>query len=120
MFKENPFLGIGLGTFMARLSECSPGIPVFYAHNCFLQILAESGVFSLVTFLVFVCSVIYIGIKKFLIIRDPVLLGGICGIIGFLAHSFFDVHLYSLSLAVLFWFWIGMVSALSITRSVES
>jgi len=113
MFKENPFIGKGLGTFMAHFSTYVPSLNISYAHNCFLQILAESGIFSLLVFLSFVFSVLYAGIKKFTATRDPVLLGGICGICGFLAHSFFEVSLYSLALAVLFWLWIGIVSGLS-------
>jgi O-antigen ligase len=112
MFKENPFLGKGLGTFMAYFSKYLPNLFPAYAHNCFLQILAESGIFSLITFLSFVSLVIYSGIKQFFYNRDPVLLGGLCGLIGFLAHSFFEVSLYSLPLATLFWVWIGIVSAL--------
>jgi putative inorganic carbon (HCO3(-)) transporter len=113
MFKESPFIGKGLGTFMAHFSTYVPSLNISYAHNCFLQILAESGIFSLLAFLGFVVSVLYAGIRKFASTRDPILLGGICGISGFLAHSFFEVSLYSLPLAVLFWLWIGIVSRLS-------
>lgn len=119
MFKENPFLGKGLGTFMAHFAKYLPGTYISYAHNCFLQILAESGIFSLIAFLGFVCSVLYTGIRRFLSVRDPVLLGGICGLAGFLIHSFFEVSLYSLSLAVLFWLWLGMVAVLGSGRISE-
>jgi O-antigen ligase len=116
MFNENPFIGKGLGTFMAHFSTYVPILNISYAHNCFLQILAESGIFSLLAFLGFVFSVLYAGIKKFASTKDPILLGGICGIAGFLAHSFFEVSLYSLPLAVLFWLWIGIVARLSSLR----
>jgi len=112
MFKENPFLGKGLGTFMANFSSYMPVLNISYAHNCFLQILAESGIFSLFAFLGFVFSVLCAGIKKLSFTRDPILLGGICGIVGFLVHSFFEVSLYSLALAVLFWLWVGIVARL--------
>ncbi len=111
MFKEHPFLGRGLGTFMAHFAEYLPGRGIAYTHNCFLQILAESGIFSLVSFLIFLCSVLYLGIKRFFLERDPILLGGICGLTGFLAHSFLDTNLYSLRLAVLFWLWVGLIAA---------
>lgn len=112
MFKENPFLGKGTGTFMVYFSKYMPSLYPAYAHNCYLQILAESGIFSLIAFLGFVSLVIYKGIRKFFLKRDPILLGGICGLVGFLVHSFFEVNLYSLPLAMLFWLWIGIVSAL--------
>ncbi|MFH0855122.1 MAG: O-antigen ligase family protein [Candidatus Omnitrophota bacterium] len=119
MFKENPVLGKGLGTFMAHFSVYLPGKFISYAHNCFLQILAESGVFSLIAFLGFIYSVLRAGIKKFVLTRDPVLLGGICGIIGFLAHSFFEVSLYSLPLAVVFWLWVGVIAKLGSWKELE-
>ena len=120
MFKENPFLGKGLGTFMAHFAEYLPNVGISYAHNCFLQILAESGIFSLVFFLTFLCLVLYIGIKKFFSERDPVLLGGICGLTGFLVHSFFDTNLYSLALAILFWLWVGIVAALGSGKASQN
>lgn len=120
MFKENPFLGKGVGTFMAHFSEYLPNKVVSYAHNCFLQILAESGIFSLIAFLGYVYSVLYTGIKKFFSARDPILLGGVCGLIGFLAHSFLDTNLYSLALAVLFWLWVGIVAALGSGKASQN
>ena len=119
MFAENPFLGQGLGTFMARFSAYLPNIKISYAHNCFFQIMAESGIFSLFAFLGFIFLVLNNGIRKFLSVGNPVLLGGVCGLIGFLVHSFFEVNLYSLSLAILFWLWIGIVSVLGSERVIE-
>jgi putative inorganic carbon (HCO3(-)) transporter len=117
MFKQSPFWGQGLGVFMVYLSDHYPGLPVFYAHNCFLQILAESGIFGLIAFVAFVSAVLYLGIKRYYLAKDPILLGGICGIIGFLVHSFFDVQLYSLPLATLFWLWMGVIPVLSSLKS---
>ncbi len=123
MFKEHPFLGRGVGTFMAHFSKYMPNFPylnISYAHNCFLQILAESGIFSLIAFLGFIFLVLYTGIKKFFSTRDPILLGGVCGLTGFLVHSFFEVSLYSLPLAVLFWLWVGMVTALGSSKASQN
>jgi O-antigen ligase len=116
MFKENPILGEGLGLFMTYVSNHYPGMLVAYAHNCYLQILAESGVPSLISFLIFISMVLYCGIRQYRIVKDSVLLGGLCGVIGFLMHSFFDVQLYSLPLATLFWLWLGMVFVLGSDR----
>lgn len=111
MIKEHPFLGIGLGTFMANFSKYLPNLNISYAHNCYLQILAETGIFSLVNFVLFVVSLIYFGAKKFLRSRDFVLLGLLSGMVGFLIHSFFEVNLYSLQLASLFWVLAGLIVA---------
>lgn len=118
MFRDNPFLGKGVGTFMVHFQEYLPNVYISYAHNCFLQILAESGIFSLIAFLGFVGLALYKAIKKFFAERDALLLGGVCGLAGFLTHSFFEVNLYSLALATLFWLWIGIVEALGSDRSI--
>ncbi|MBF0123482.1 MAG: O-antigen ligase family protein, partial [Candidatus Omnitrophica bacterium] len=52
MIVEHPFLGKGLGTFMDHCAVYSNNSGTYYAHNCFLQIWAESGIFSLASFLV--------------------------------------------------------------------
>lgn len=119
MFAENPFLGKGVGTFMARFSTYIPNIRISYAHNCYLQIMAESGIFSLFAFLGFIFLALNNAIKKFFSEHDPILLGGACGLFGFLVHSFFEVNLYSLPLAVLFWLWIGIISVLGSERAAE-
>ena len=109
MINDHPFLGIGMGTFMANFSKYLPGINAAYAHNCYLQIWAETGIFSLISFMLFVSSFIYLGIKKFLVSKSFLLLGLLSGVIGFLVQSFFDTNLYSLRLAVLFWVWVGLI-----------
>lgn len=111
MIKENPFLGKGVGTFMTYFSKYPTNLSPQYAHNCFLQIWAETGIFSLISFLLFAGSLLYKGIKNFRKDNDPVLLGLVCGAFGFLTHSFFDTNLYSLQLAALFWMLMGMISA---------
>jgi len=112
MIKENPFLGKGLGTFMDHFSEYIPNLSVRYAHNCFLQIWAETGIFSLLSFFGFLSLILTKAIKTFQKTKDFVFLGIICAIFALLVHSFFDNDLYSLQLAVLFWF----ILALALTR----
>ncbi len=111
--KENPFLGKGLGTFMQYFPQyANKGLLVQYAHNCYLQMWAETGIFALLSFLLFVGSILYKGIRTFKDNRQSsiLLLGFICAIFGFLVHSFFDTQLYSLQLSVLFWFLLGVVA----------
>lgn len=111
MIQEHPLLGTGVGTFMANFSKYLPNLYPAYAHNCYLQIFAETGVFSLLAFVAFVASFIYLGIKKFIVSKDYLLLGLLTGVVGFLVHSFFDTDLYSLSLAILFWVLVGLIFA---------
>lgn len=120
MIKENPFLGKGLGTFMDYFSKYPTGINPHYAHNCFLQIWAEAGIFSLISFLLFVGFLLYTSVKKVQKNKDLVLLGLVIGISGFLVHSFFDTQLYSVQLRTLFWMWMGLIAAMSSTNQVQS
>lgn len=111
MIKENPFLGKGVGTFMEYFAKYKPNLYVQYAHNCFLQIWAETGIFSLISFLLFLGLAFYRGIRKFTKKNDFILLGLISGMLGFLVHSFFDTDIYSVQPSVLFWVCMGLISA---------
>ncbi len=111
MIRENPFLGKGIGTFMDYFAKYETLLIVQYAHNCFLQIWAETGIFSLLSFLLFVGSVLVQSVKKFKKNNDFLLIGLVCGMIGFLVHSFFDTHLYSLQISILFWLMMGIIAA---------
>ena len=111
MIKDNPFLGKGIGTFMDYFPKYIPGLTTRYAHNCFLQIWAETGIFGLLSFLGFLGVIFWKSIKTFRRNSDFILLGIICAVFGFLIHSFFDNQLYSLQLAVLFWFMLGLLLA---------
>lgn len=113
MIEENPYLGKGLGTFMDHFPRYNYTENPYarYAHNCFLQIWAESGGFSLLSFLLFIGIILWWGIEVFKKKKDYLSLGIICAIFGFLAHSFVDTQLYSLQLAMLFWVMLGFLTA---------
>jgi len=124
MIKDHPLLGNGVGTFMDRYSFFANTTTPYYAHNCYLQILAESGIFSLLFFLLFVGYILYRSIKTSLRISSSlnyfILIGLTAGLLGFLIHSFFEVHLYSFQLGFLFWVILGLVVALINFNESES
>jgi O-antigen ligase len=112
MIKNHPFLGMGLGTYMDYFQEyVSKTMYIRYAHNCYLQIWAESGIFSLISFMLFIGSIMFKGIRVFKKSNSFILLGLTCAFFAFLIHAFFDAQLYSLQLAVLFWFMAGLILA---------
>jgi len=115
MIKEHPFLGQGVGTFMANFKEYEPTVNISYAHNCYLQMWAESGLLTLGVFLCFVASILYRSLRVYYLKKDLLLLGMASGLLGYLSHCFFETNLYTLSLAVLFWVWLGIVSSWSLT-----
>jgi len=117
MIKERPFLGKGVGLFMDYFPRMN-GVIIGYAHNCFLQIWAETGIFSLLSFLGFLITFFGRGVKVFLKTKDLLILGLLAGLFGFTVHSFLDTHFYSLQLAYLFWSIAGILFAL--TRAEHS
>ncbi|PIQ89388.1 MAG: hypothetical protein COV72_03335 [Candidatus Omnitrophica bacterium CG11_big_fil_rev_8_21_14_0_20_42_13] len=119
MFIDKPAFGVGLGTFMENYPKfwLRPTTEIAYTHNCYLQTLAETGIFGLLTFLLF----LYIWLKNTLqILAKPEksffyfsLLGLTVGLIAYLLNSFVDTNFYSLPIAVLFWFILGLQQAVS-------
>jgi putative inorganic carbon (HCO3(-)) transporter len=122
MVKARPFFGHGLSTFMQNFPAYGPdyyylkhGI-IPYAHNCYLQIAAESGIVGLLSFLTLIGAFFTHTILSLKKIKDrfrhTALSGVSAGIIVTLVHSAFDTNLYSLQLSVLFWIMLGINAAL--------
>lgn len=117
MFAKHPLLGSGLGTFMRVYENSKPkDYPwIVYAHNCYLQMAAESGVFGLLFFLIFILGIFRSTVMKFLRTSDKLIsaygIGILSGIVAYLFNSLVDTTLYSLPLAVLFWSFAGLASA---------
>ncbi|MDD3296601.1 MAG: O-antigen ligase family protein [Candidatus Omnitrophica bacterium] len=104
MFKASPLFGQGLGTFMDYINKYgSQYLVAQYAHNCYLQILAETGIAGLLSFLWFLGELMFRGYYKLKKTFNFLFIGLFCGILAFLVHSFFDTQLFSLKLSVLFW-----------------
>jgi len=123
MISDRPLLGQGLNTFMANYKKFNPleghvyGSTVSYAHNCYLQIPAEIGIFGLIAFLGLIFAMIRDSLNIQRVIKDSFLetvhLGLFCGLLAFLIHSAFEVSLYSLRLAMIFWCSLGVLMAVS-------
>ena len=114
MIKARPFFGHGINTFM-RCFEAYKKRTVWtghmYAHNCYLQIAAETGIIGLISFLwvlltLFYKSMISIGRHKQGL--DFVMAGLLAALFAFLAHSLLDTNLYSVQLNTFFWVFIGL------------
>jgi len=115
MIVEHPFLGKGLGTFMDYSTQYAHNGWACYAHNCFLQIWAESGIFSLLSFLLLNGYVFYRTLK--VVSKMPaslnlnILIGLSAGFLGLFVHCFFDTQLYSFQASFLFWTVMGLTVA---------
>lgn len=115
MFIDHPFIGHGINVFMSIFKNYS-SLPKFsqiaYAHNCYFQIAVETGIFGLLTFLwmvgaLFVSSLRDINRKKEGLIKAGKI-GLLAGLLAYLLHSAFETNLYSLRLAVLFYYFLGV------------
>jgi len=129
MVKERPIFGHGLNTYMRLFQEYRRKQwwpPVWdnptYAHNCYIQIAAETGILGLMFFL-WILGRFYRKITR--MIKDQyrrdrqeevnwsmILMGLLAGILAFLVQSFFDTNFYSLQLSTLFWFMFGLAVTL--------
>jgi O-antigen ligase len=133
MFIDHPLLGHGINTFMSIYEiykdkitfEAPPthvsAFGISYAHNCYLQIAVETGIFSLLAFLwmivmLFVSSLKDINRRKEGFIK-AVQIGLLAGLLAYLAHSAVETNLYALQLAILFYYFLGV--AISIQKIKE-
>lgn len=108
MFFENPIYGKGLGTFMTRVTDYALIFPV-YAHNCYLQLLAETGLLGFSGFMILIVSFLVSGFRFMHRFKDDLFFRFLfLSLVSFLIVSFFDVQFYSLQLSMFFWALLGM------------
>ena len=127
IFKEHPVLGNGINTFFQKYKEIREdrfkNERGSYAHNCFLQMAADTGIIGLSGFLYLLFVFFKTTTARAMKLKDDFYrvfnLGLTAGILAFLAHSFFDTNLYSLPLATLFWFALGLSQAILNTAEKE-
>jgi len=119
MITDRPLLGHGLGVYMWNLGNygITPDnvLMINYAHNCYLQMWAEIGIFGLAAFVWLIGVTLVLGVKRWLSERDPfmraVTLGIVAGLSALLIHSGVDTDLYSLQLATMGWIMMGLAFA---------
>jgi putative inorganic carbon (HCO3(-)) transporter len=121
MIRDQPLLGHGVNTFMANYLAYWVGgeqVPR-YAHNCFLQVAAETGVAGLVAFLWLLGGMLsrwWRAVRARELQRDHrvLLLGLSAGLVAFLVQSSVDTNFYSLRQATLFWTLAGLATGLAL------
>lgn len=119
MIKDKLFFGHGINTFMKlfQIYRGNPSNPT-YAHNCYIQMAAETGLVGLFSFFWIVAEMFRhsLGRIKFNFEQNrnlgALMIGLLSGISAFLIHSFFDANFYSLQLSAYLWFLIGMLIAI--------
>ncbi len=102
VFRRSPVVGCGLGLFMDRFREYTD-MGAQYAHNCYLQMLAETGLVGFLSFSWVIVSIIRKSCVTLLKKTDMLSMGLFSGFLAFLVVAFFDTQLYSVKLSILFW-----------------
>jgi O-antigen ligase len=109
MIADHPLAGVGLGAFGVAYSGYDQTNGRLYrleqAHNDYLQIISDAGVFGAALALVFVILLFRAGFKRLEShdkARRAVALGALTGCFAVLVHSFFDFTLHTTSNALLF------------------
>ncbi|MFA5164107.1 MAG: O-antigen ligase family protein [Candidatus Omnitrophota bacterium] len=119
MFMDRPVFGHGLGTFMSVFEKYRPAgySEIVYAHNCLLQVAAETGIAGVLASLWIAAAMFISGLKNYFREKDvstrAAYIGFIGGLLATMVNSLFDTNLYSLPLAVLFW----SVAGLSVAKT---
>lgn len=112
IFSDHPIMGTGLNTYTEVIKKYAV-TNQNYAHNCYLQMAAETGIIGLGAFLWFVIAVILVSASRIRKVRDDltrsILFAFLAGWCGVLAQSFVDTTLYSSQLAAIFWTMAGFL-----------
>ncbi len=97
--------GVGLGNFQTMYTkhQCLGTAPVKQAHNDYLQMLCETGVFGALLFVAFWAYVLFLGFRRILAERDRaeqwLLTGLFTGVLAFVLHAVVDFNFSNPSLA---------------------
>lgn len=118
MIHDRPWLGHGVNTFMDNYLRYRVGGELWprYAHNCYLQVAAETGVVGLAWFLGLLAA-LFARLSKALAQLEPerglLLLGLFGGLVAFVTQAAYDTNFYAMRQATLFWVLAGLALGLS-------
>lgn len=110
MFQDNPVYGIGVGNKVFREIYGLYMLSGFDALSCYciyLEMAVESGIFSLIAYLLFVVSVLGAAVKTFFASRDykkkVLIFSAFAAILAVLIHGFVDTIYFRPQIQYLFW-----------------
>ncbi|MDD5669453.1 MAG: O-antigen ligase family protein [Candidatus Omnitrophica bacterium] len=108
IIKKHPFLGIGPGNFDLTQTR--------YAHNTYLQIWAESGIFEITSFICLAAAIIraaLTSVKNSAFKRLPA--GILTACVAFLLHNLFDFTFFLPEISFIWW----AIAGLNFTSSAD-
>jgi len=117
IIRTSPIYGTGLNTYTRIIKRDPNPNTWWYAHNCYLQMAAETGLLGLSCFLGLLFVFFKNGFYYSHQIKDlwvlTLLQGSLSGLFGFLIQSLFDNTLYTVQLGVFLWIIFGFTVALT-------
>ncbi len=117
IFMDNPAIGTGINSFSFIVSAYQKRAGYFSVnpHNYYLQLLAETGVIGLFTFIILALSILYMSFKAYKNsekIYRGIALGLLVSIISSLVHISVDIDWSVLSIPMVFWMEVGLLIAI--------
>lgn len=97
IYIQKPLVGNGLKTFSCLMEKG-------YVHNCYLQILVETGILGLLSFIYLLITFFS---KTLSVAKNTLQIGLGCALLTSAIHSIGDTNLYSIPIATFFWFVLG-------------
>jgi putative inorganic carbon (HCO3(-)) transporter len=117
IIRLSPLWGSGFNTYGKMIRREADKSTWWYAHNCYLQMAAETGILGLGCLLWLLFVLFWHGLKSSGAIEDAwmltILQGALSGLFGFLVQSFFDNTFYTVQLGVLMWLMFGLIMAVT-------
>lgn len=114
--KDFPLFGVGWGNFQYIFTLYRKFLTHFYyihLHNDHLQLIIEMGLIASFFYYLFLFKVLREILTEFRKRRDPFVkslaVGGWCGLLGVLFHSFFDFNFHIPAVIFLFWLILGLI-----------
>ena len=118
LIRDNPMVGVGFGhkTFKQEFELLIRSMPIFHAHNTYLEIMAEGGALGIISFLYIVIGSIVNLFKSGMKSTDKyirtVSIGLLASIMGILTNGMTEHIVYINRIIVMLWMVFGLTGAL--------
>jgi len=128
IFMAHPLIGSGAGSFPVVYNDlCVPGQPhcqggAPYAHNQYIQTLAETGILGFLLLYIFVFNKMIGACQSYKnhdlsVFKRTAIIGILGSMTAFLVHGFLESSIYTYHGSLLFWAGLGLVGGMTVRTS---